>query len=129
MTKQKRTRYQIIGIVSLSLIIAAASYGFIASSTDIHSSGFLGGDYGVKSIYGVSKVSYTLDLEDPSTFVAVSFVLDADDAVVTAGVSATKNDQVVWADDCEKTIGKWTCSFNEQIDVFAADWLHVSPAQ
>ena len=83
----------------------------------------------MKSMYVVSKVSYPLALEDPSTFVAVSFVLDTDDAVVTAGVSTTKNDQVVWADDCEKTVGKWTCSFNEQIDVFAADWLHVSPAQ
>ena len=129
MTKQKRTRYQVLGLVSLSLIIAAASYGFATRNTNIHSSGFFGGDYGVISMYGVSKISYTLDVKDPSTFVAVDFVVDSNNAVVVAGISATKNDQVVWADNCEKEYEKWTCTFDESIDVFAADWLHVFPAQ
>jgi hypothetical protein len=129
MTKQKRTRYRVLGLVSLSLIIAAATYGFASMNSTIHGAGVLDAGYGVQSIYDVSRVIYTLNIEDPSTFTAVDFVIEESGAVVIAGVSATKNGQITWADDCEKNDYKWTCTFEESIDVLAADWLHVSSIQ
>ena len=128
MTKQKRTKNRVIGLVSLSLIIAAATYGFAEAST-IHSAGLMGAGYGVKSSYQVSKISYTLDVEDPSSFSAVDFMVDQDGAKLYAGVSATENSQIVWADGCTLTNSKWTCTFDESVDVLAADWLHVSSVQ
>lgn len=129
MTKQKRTRYRVLGLVSLSLIIAAATYGFASMNTTIHGAGVLDAGYGIQSAYDVSRVIYTLNIEDPSTFTAVDFVIEEGGAVVIAGVSATKNGQITWADDCEKNDYKWTCTFEESIDVLAADWLHVSSIQ
>ena len=75
MTKQKRTRLSIMGLISLSLIIAAVSYGF-AEAGAIPSAGILGVDYGVVSDLQVSKVSYILDVDEPSTFTAVVFEVD-----------------------------------------------------
>lgn len=124
MTNQKRTRYRVLSLVSLSLIIAAATYGFAAASSD-HDAGLLGAGYGVKSSYDVSKVNYTLDLKDPSRFTAVDFILDQDGGDLSAGVSTTENGQVTWADYCEKSDARWTCTFDESIDVLTANWLHV----
>jgi len=42
-----------------------------------------------------------------------------------AGVSIAEKGQVVWADECEKAGTSWTCTFEESIDVLAADWLFV----
>lgn len=122
--KQKRTKLSIIGLISLSLVIAAATYGFAEAST-IHSAGILGVNYGVKSVYQVSKIGYTLDVENPSLFTAVDFDIDQSGVVVLAGVSITEKGSVVWADDCEKAGTSWTCTFDESVDVLAADWLHV----
>ena len=69
MTKQKRTKLSILSLISLSLVIAAATYGFAEAST-IPSAGILGVDYGVKSAYQVTRISYTLDVENPSLFTA-----------------------------------------------------------
>lgn len=124
MTKQKRTQKRILGIVSLSLIIAAATYGF-AEASAIPSAGILGVDYGVKSAYQVSRISYTLDVENPTTFTAVDFDIDQSGVEIMAGVSDAEKGQVVWADECEKVGTSWTCSFDESIDVLAADWLFV----
>lgn len=124
MTKQKRTRLSVMGLISLSLIIAAATYGF-AEASAVPSAGILGVAYGVKSEYQVSRVSYTLDVDNPSTFTAVDFDLDQTGVSITAGVSVTEKGQVVWADDCQKAGSGWTCTFDESIDVLAADWLHV----
>ena len=124
MTNQKRTRFRVLSLVSLSLIIAAATYGFAAASSD-HDAGLLGAGYGVKSPYEVSKVNYTLDLKDPSRFTAVEFTLGQDGGDVTAGVSTTENGQVTWADDCEISGARWTCTFDASIDVLTANWLHV----
>lgn len=124
MTKQKRTRMQIIGLISFSLIIAAATYGFAEANT-IGSAGLLSVGYGVMSDYQVSRITYTLDEVDPSTFVAVSFDLDSPAASVMAGISETKNGQIIWADSCANTGYNWVCSFGESIDVLVADWLHV----
>ena len=124
MTKQKRTKLSILGLVSLTLIIAAASYGFAEVGT-VPSAGLLGVAYGVKSPYQVSRISYTLDVDNPNTFTAVDFEIDQTGAAITAGVSVTEKGQVVWADDCERAGSGWTCTFDESIDVLAADWLHV----
>jgi len=124
MTKQKRTKLSILGLISLSLVIAAATYGFAEAST-IPSAGILGVDYGVNSTYLVSRINYTLDVENPSTFTAVNFDIDQTGVSIIAGVSITEKGQVVWADECEKIATGWTCTFAESIDVLAADWLHV----
>ncbi len=129
MTKQKQTRTRILGLVSLSLIIAAGTYGFASMNTAIHSAGVMDAGYGVKSTYDVSRVIYTLNIEDPSSFTAVEFVIEGKADALVAGVSATKNGQITWADDCEKNDYKWTCTFDESIDVLAADWLYVSSIQ
>jgi hypothetical protein len=124
MTKRKRTRNQIVGLISLSLIIAAATYGFAEANT-IGTTGLLGVGYGVLSDYQVSKVTYTLDEADPTHFVAVSFELDGLASSVAAGVSETKNGEIIWADGCQSTGYSWICSFDGSIDVLVADWLHV----
>jgi hypothetical protein len=124
MTKQKRTRIQILGLVSLSLIIAAMSYGF--AGVNASSAGLLGVGYGVLSEYQVSKISYTLDVNEPTSFTAVEFAADQVDGSILAGVSATKTGAIVWADDCQQDGAFWTCTFSETVDVLAADWLHVS---
>lgn len=124
MTKQRRTKLSILGLISLSLVIAAATYGF-AEASDIPSAGILGVDYGVKSEFQVSRISYTLDVDNPATFTAVDFDIDQSGVAVLAGVSVTEKGQVVWADDCEKAGTGWSCTFNESVDVLAADWLHV----
>jgi len=129
MTKQKQTRHRILGLVSLSLIIAAATYGFASMNTTIHGAGVMDAGYGTHSAYDVSRVIYTLDLEAPSSFTAVEFVIEGEADAVIAGVSATKNGQITWADDCAKNDYKWICTFDESIDVLAADWLHVSSIQ
>ncbi len=124
MTKQKRTKLSILSLISLSLVIAAATYGFAEAST-IPSAGILGVQYGVQSAYQVSKISYTLDVENPTYFTAVDFDIDHSGVSILAGVSETEKSQVVWADDCEKAGSGWTCTFSESVDVLAADWLHV----
>ena len=128
MTKQKHTQYRVLGLVSLSLIIAAATYGFAQANTISGVSG-MGAGYGVKSSYEVSKVSYTLDIEDPGTFTAVDFTLEQEGSAIIVGVSASKKGEIIWTDDCEKIGTQWTCSFDQSIDVLAADWLHVTSAQ
>ena len=128
MTKQKRTKYQILGLVSLSLIIAAATYGF-ANVNTVNSAGILGVGYGVMSDYTVSKISYTLDEANPTFFTAVEFEVEHLNGSVIAGISGTRKGQVVWADDCQVTANKWTCTFDHSIDVLAADWLHVADVE
>ena len=124
MTKQKRTKLSILSLISLTLVIAAATYGFAEAST-IPSAGILGVNYGVQSAYQVTRISYTLDFDNPSTFTAVDFDIDQSGVAIVAGVSTTEKGQVVWADECEKTGAGWTCTFAESVDVLAADWLHV----
>jgi hypothetical protein len=124
MTKQKRTKLSILGLISLSLVIAMATYGF-AEASAIPSAGILGVDYGVKSDFQVSRISYVLDVDNPSTFTAVEFDIDQSGVAIIAGVSLTEKGQVVWADDCAKASTGWTCTFAESVDVLAADWLHV----
>jgi hypothetical protein len=129
MTKEKRTRKRILGLVSISLVIAAATYGFASMNTTIHGAGMMDVGYGIVSSSDVSRVIYTLDVDDPSLFTAVEFILDGDGPVVVAGVSTTKNGQITWADECEKTGTSWYCTFKESRDVLSADWLHVSTSQ
>jgi len=128
MTKQKNTQNRILAIVSLSLVIAAATYGF-AEADYISEGSIIGAGFGVKSSFVVSSVSYTLDVENPSCFVAVEFTLDQTGSAIAVGVSATEKSNVVWADDCTLNDSKWTCAFDESIDVMAADWLHVTSVQ
>ena len=128
MTKQKHTRYRILSLVSLSLLIAAATYGFAEANTISGEIG-MGAGYGVKSSYEVSRVSYTLDVEDPTTFTAVDFVLEGEGSAIVVGVSASEKGEITWADDCEKIGTQWTCTFDRSVDVLGADWLHVTSAQ
>ena len=124
MTKQKRTRYQIAGLISLSLIIAAGTYGF-AQAEATGTTGLLSVGYGVVSEYQVTRINYILDEENPTDFLAVSFELDATAAAVQAGISDKKSDQIIWADRCELDGNLWTCSFTDGLDVRQANWLHV----
>ena len=126
MKKQKRRRYRILGILSLSIVIAAATYGFAAANSETHSPGILGADYGVISSFQVSKIVYTLDLEDPTRFIAVEFALEGGAGNILAGVSEFKDSQVTWAENCQLENEKWNCKFGNSIDVLAADWLHVT---
>lgn len=124
MTKQKRTKYQILGLISLTLIIAAATYGF-ARADELGTTGLLEVGYGVRSEYQVSRITYTLDVENPTSFTAVSFELDQGAAAVQAGISETKSGQIIWADGCAFTGYNWVCSFSGSLDVRTANWLHV----
>jgi len=128
MTKQKKTRVRILGLVSFSLVIAVIAYGF-ADANSVHSAGVMGNGYGVKSTFEVSKINYTLDVENPTRFIAVDFEVDQQASLVTAGVSATEKGKVIWSDECVIASNRWTCAFDEGVDVLAADWLHVSPVQ
>ncbi len=128
MTKQKSTQNRILAIVSLSLVIAAATYGF-AEADSISEGSVIGTGFGVKSSYVVSCVSYTLDVENPSSFVAVEFMIDQNLTEINVGVSGTEKGDIVWADDCTQVDSNWTCAFDESIDVLAADWLHVTSVQ
>ena len=125
MTKQKRTRIQFLGLVLTSIIIAALTYGFAAAKTNYASPGLFGGNYGVLAPYEVIKVSYVLDLEDPTTFSAVEFIITETDLVEKAGVSANRNGQITWAEGCEKSGAFWVCSFADKLSVLEADWLHI----
>ena len=129
MKKQKRRRYRILGILTLSIMIAAATYGFAAANSDTHSPGILGADYGVISSFQVSKIVYTLDLEDPTKFTAVEFMVEGGGGNILAGVAEYKNSQVTWAEECQLVNEKWKCDFGKSIDVLAADWLHVTYAE
>ena len=124
MTKRKRTKYQILGLISLSLIIAAATYGFVEAD-ELGTTGLLEVGYGVQSEYQVTRISYILDEGAPSNFVAVSFELDQYSAGIQAGISDTKSGQVIWADSCEFSGYNWVCSFAGSLDVRMANWLHV----
>jgi len=128
MTKQKSTQNRILAIVSLSLVIAAATYGF-AQADSISEGSIIGAGFGVKSPYAVSCVSYTLEVENPSCFVAVEFMLDQNVTEINAGVSGTEKGDILWADDCAQVDSNWICAFDESIDVLAADWLHVTSVQ
>ena len=128
MTKHKRTQNRILAIVSLSLVIAAATYGF-AEADSISEGSVIGAGFGVKSAYVVSCVSYTLEVENPSSFVAVEFMLDQNGTEIIVGVSGTEKGDILWADDCALNDSNWTCTFDKSIDVMAADWLHVVSVQ
>ena len=128
MTKQKSTQNRILAIVSLSLVIAAATYGF-AEADSISEGSVIGAGFGVKSSYVVSCVNYTLEVENPSSFVAVEFMLDQNVTEINVGVSGTEKGDILWADDCTQVDSNWTCAFDESIDVLAADWLHVTSVQ
>ena len=124
MTKQKRTKYQILGLISLSLIIASASYGFARAEAS-GTSGLLSVGYGLESDFQVTNINYILDEERPTYFQAVSFELDQNPASIQAGVSETKGEQIIWAERCEFTGYRWVCSFAESQDVRQANWLTV----
>jgi hypothetical protein len=125
MKNPKSTRIRILGLVSLSLIIAAVTYGFAEANT-IHTSGVMGAGYGVKSHFQVTDINYILDVENPTTFTAVSFEVDQQAVQVEAGVSATEKGRIVWAEECLQTGSTFICTFENSVDVLAADWLHVS---
>ena len=124
MTKRKRTKYQILGLISLSLIIAAATYGFVQAD-EMGTAGLLEVGYGVSSDYTVNRVTYTLDEGNPTSFTAVSFELDQAAAEIQVGISDAKNGQIIWADSCEFSGYNWVCWFADSLDVRLANWLHV----
>jgi hypothetical protein len=124
MTKQKRTKLQIMGLIIVSLLIAAGTYGF-AQAEATGTTGLLSVGYGVQSQYEVTKINYILDEELPTDFLAVSFELAQDPMALQVGISETKSDQIIWADRCEFNGYKWVCSFADGIDVRQANWLYV----
>ena len=124
MTKTQRTKYQIVGLISLSIIIAAATYGF-AHANPVNSASILGVGYGVLSEYRVNNIEYTLDELQPTNFISVEFNADNVDGSLLAGVSTSRNGEIIWADSCQFEDFSWTCTFNESVSVLDADWLHV----
>ena len=119
---------QITGLVSLTLIIAAVSYGFASANSDIQGSGgIFSAGYGVISPVEVTKISYILDEEEPTYFVAVKFFADEMETAPRVGVASTKDGGVVWADECEAYGAFWKCGFDPHISVLEADWLYVEP--
>ena len=124
MTKQNRTKYQIIGLMTLSLMIAAGTVGF-ARAEAVGTTGFFEVGYGVQSDYQVSRISYTLDEKNPTDFLAVSFSLDQSVSTVQAGISDSKSDQIIWADNCDFNGHNWVCSFGSSYDVRLANWLYI----
>lgn len=124
MTKQKRTKIQILGLISLSLIVAATTYGFVQVE-GAGTTGLLDVGYGVLSEYKVTRINYILDEENPTNFLAVSFELDQLAAGVQAGISETKSGQIIWADYCDYSGYNWVCLFDGALDVRQANWLHV----
>jgi hypothetical protein len=124
MTKRQRTRFQILGLVSISIIIAAATYGF-AHANPVNSASILGVGYGVLSEYRVGNIEYTLDEVQPTNFTAVEFSTDDVVGSLLAGVSTTRKGEIIWADSCQISGNSWICTFNESINVLDADWLHV----
>jgi hypothetical protein len=128
MTKRTIRRRKVLGLISVSLIIASVSYGFAQANSATPTSGILSADYGVVSPYQVTRIQPILDLEDPSTFTAVEFRVKDASVDIAAAVSPTRDGQLVWADKCENSGQSWTCSFDQSQDVLQADWLHVLPA-
>lgn len=128
MTKQKKTQVRITAIISLSLVIAAVTYGF-AQANMTNSAGIMGAGYGVKSPFKVSNIKYVLDLENPNTFTSVNFMIDEEVSQLQTGVSATGKGKIVWADGCEQIGNRWTCTFEEEVELLAANWLHITSAQ
>jgi hypothetical protein len=124
MTKRQRTRFQILGLVSLSIIIATATYGF-AHANPVNSASILGVGYGVLSEYRVSNVEYTLDEIQPTNFTAIEFMTEDVVGSLLVGVSTTRKGEIIWANSCQFVDYNWICTFNESINVLDADWLHV----
>jgi hypothetical protein len=128
MTKQRRTRIQITGLVSITLIIAAVSYGFAsAQSDDPGVGGLFSAGYGIISPVEITKISYVLDEDEPTYFTDVKFYAPDLDSRPRAGVSGTRDGDVVWADACEEYGAFWKCTFQTPISVLKADWLYVEP--
>ena len=111
--------------IGITILIAAATYGF-ASANSHNFTGLSGQDFGVKSIFEVSSVSYILDAENPEYFTEVHFKLDKQDQPVHAGVSVEKNSKITWAENCLFEGTGYSCSFEPRIHVLDADWLHVA---
>jgi len=125
METKKRSKLHISGLIAVTLIIAAATYGF-ASSTAASVPGSSAGEYGVQSSYPISGVTYTLDEEDPEYFTGVTFRLDQAEGSVHAGVSAEKQGPITWAESCQQEQNRCTCTFQPSLHVLEADWLHVA---
>jgi len=121
-TSRQKKFFRWIGI---TLMIAAATYGF-ASANTLNISSLSGQGYGVKSTFEVSSVNYTLDAENPEYFTEVHFKLEKQDQPVHAGVSVEKNSKITWAESCVFEESGYSCSFEPRIHVLDADWLHVA---
>lgn len=120
-TSRQKKFFRWIGI---TLLIAAATYGF-ASANTLNITNLSGQGYGVKSVFEVSGIGYTLDVENPEYFTEVHFNLDDQDQLVHAGVSIEKQSEVTWADQCRIEKTGYSCTFEPSIHVLDADWLHV----
>jgi hypothetical protein len=127
MTKHRSTQIKITVIVSVSLVIAAVTYGF-AQANIANTAGIMGAGYGVISSFEVSNINYILDVEDPTNFNSVSFMLDQETSQIQTGISATKNGKIIWAEECEVIGTRWSCYFEEEVELLSADWLHVTSA-
>jgi hypothetical protein len=121
-TSRQKRFFRWIGI---TLLIAAATYGF-ASANTLNISSLNSQGYGVKSTYEVSSINYTLDADNPEYITGVRFKLVKQDQPVHAGVSVEKNSKITWAESCVFEGEGYSCSFEPRIHVLDADWLHVA---
>lgn len=123
--KSKESRQKKISRwIVITLLIAAATYGF-ATANSISIANLSGKGYGIRSIYDVSGIKYTLDSNNPEYFTEVNFQLIDQTAQIHAGVSVEKNSQVTWAEECKQDGNRFSCRFDPGIHVLEADWLHV----
>jgi hypothetical protein len=124
MNSKERRQKKFFRWIGITLIIAAATYGF-ASANTLNITSLSGQGFGLRSIFEVSKINYTLDAENPEYFTEVHFTLENQDQPVHAGVSVEKNSEVTWAESCHLEGSGYSCSFEPRFHVLEADWLHV----
>ena len=123
--KKLKMRSRLLILVTLALVLSAATYGFAAANTV--PDGVAGEGHGDISGYNVS-VSYTLDNTDPTKFASVTLTLDAAATDVYAGL-ANSLGTIYWT-SCAGGPTVFTCGLGSStVNVHDAVELHVSAAQ
>jgi len=125
MSKLIQYRYRVLVVVALLLVVSAATFGF-AAANDVPA-GVAGEGVGVISGYEVTNVVYTLDSNDPTQFLRVTFTLDANASDVYAGIGGGGN--IFWT-SCTGATVNFSCELaGSSVSVADANALHVSSVQ
>ena len=129
MSKIFNSKYRILALVILILILSTAAYGFAGSNTIPDT--YAGHGQGLISGYTVSAVTYVLDAGNPNAFDQVDFTLSQSATTVRVGMSAGGGTTWLAAGDCTTGNGTdFVCDLTSVgITVEAATGLHVAAAQ